>query len=469
MPAVSSDTKRKLDVPTTESAKSKKGKTINSKVLETMVDVKIDSDNRDDGEQVSAVKRRRKAIRSADSTDDQPVRAEPDSSMRLMALPQKKRALPSPNRSPSRKTSKLEDDEILIRETEAALKSLSGSYTGPREEDKFEQPHFENLFEEKKTVQNKPPQVTNSAHPNVDLKDVITFRESNGKKMSDAKKTKKDEKNGEKFTPRYEPDFNELVDDSSTEMEMTMEEGKREKKTLGMAPQSAFRSPGVRGSIDSPAIPPIGPFPASATFVGYPPASGPVAVVPKPEPEKPVEPIDGKQYTILQPAGAGSRAATVMEDIARDGVLSVPAVSSSSAAERSSPPSSAPCPAPSVVTAPAPITPRPPPPPPPATTQPAVEVEKPTPGPLVTDSIRPLGSLSPASLSRGGEFLLFSYILVPSQDNISEEFKAWRMASRKKYWRSLLRYLPTAFLAKFDLTHTKILPTYLCSDLSCGG
>jgi hypothetical protein len=43
-----------------------------------------------------------------------------------------------------------------------------------------------------------------------------------------------------------------------------------------------------------------------------------------------------KQYTILQPAGAGSRAATAIQDVTREGVLSVSAVSSSSSSSASS-------------------------------------------------------------------------------------------------------------------------------------
>lgn len=46
---------------------------------------------------------------------------------------------------------------------------------------------------------------------------------------------------------------------------------------------------------------------------------------------KPIDSPDSKQYTILQPAGIGSRAASVLKDIARDGILSVSAVSNSNA------------------------------------------------------------------------------------------------------------------------------------------
>lgn len=43
---------------------------------------------------------------------------------------------------------------------------------------------------------------------------------------------------------------------------------------------------------------------------------------------KPIDSPDSKQYTTLQPAGIGSRAASVLKDIVRDGILSVSAVTS---------------------------------------------------------------------------------------------------------------------------------------------
>lgn len=462
-PPVSLDKKRKLEITSTENLKIvKKEKTINCKVLKTMVDVKVEND---EISEQNLNKRRRKSIRCADSSDDLQVKVEPDSSVKNSLLAQKKRAFQtSPSRSPTRKNSKLsttstvEDDEILIRETEAALKSLSGSYTGPREEDKFEQPQFENLFEEKKVNKIAAVNAT-AAASNVDLsnplKDIITLRElqdiknlKESKRNVDNKlnhaKAKKDEpgegRNVEKFTAtRYEPDFNELVNDSSNELEIDMSANNEEvikkedrrdynsknfdlknnnnsnsnnnnsssannNNSLSLSSSSAFRSPEIRSrvNIDNAAIPPIGPFPASATFVGYPnsgiqnPVQSPQVTETKPKQEKielerqdetvngkmPVGSPDSKQYTILQPAGAGSRAATVMEDIAREGVLSVSAVSSSNAG---------------VVTSSIPNVER-------SSSTPAavVGVDKvPTVG---SDVTRPLASLSPNSLSRGGKY-----------------------------------------------------------------
>jgi hypothetical protein len=164
----------------------------------------------------ATAKRRRKTLRcGGDSTDEAESKAaEADSSSAQktsVVLPQKKRALPatscsgtSPVRSPARKSAKAVapsntaatdeavDDETLIRETEAALKSLSGSWPGPRSsfynrgitehEERFESPNFENLFEEKKVNNKMSPSSSSSSSSgcsessSCSLKDVITLR-----------------------------------------------------------------------------------------------------------------------------------------------------------------------------------------------------------------------------------------------------------------------------------------------------
>ena len=150
---------------------------------------------------------------------------------------------------------------------------------------------------------------------------------------------------------------------------------------------SAFRPPNAEHAksacrqtpLTSSSIPPMGPYPAAATFVGY-PTPGPTMPIPQPVPgmsppldEKPssllqlkspkeeaMSPVqrkegtvataassganggkgltsigspdaNSKQYTILQPAGLGSRAASAIQDIAREGVVSVTAISNTSA------------------------------------------------------------------------------------------------------------------------------------------
>ncbi|XP_044584778.1 uncharacterized protein LOC123265192 isoform X4 [Cotesia glomerata] len=441
-----------------------------------------------------ATKRRRKIVH-----DD--VRKNIDQSDKTMALPQKKRVFSANNNlgSPARKSSKNsdepEDDETLIRETEAALKSLSGSWPGPSgsmyqrgnpDEDKYES-NFENLFEEKKDNPKMSPSSvstssSNSGETGCSLKDVITYRGQQDRRFQQNKlqehkqqsqlMKKKDEilmrmdpecqpvqcqmtdpnkmrslsrstmmkdrndrmadlRHGDKYSRYDPPDFNELVDDSSNELEIDMSDPLAEKednerdcpdnkdkdriKSNGPHPRhhqmypnyqrypdnnlktstssssafsgsSAFRPPNsehtkpCRAPVPASVVssPPIGPYPASATFVGFPtPIPGPVMPVPQPvippsvddkhsvsllqlkspkeehQPQPEAAPIvvkptgtglppvtspdtSSKQYTILQPAGLGSRAATAIQDIAREGVVSVTAVTSAAGSNTTS-------------------------------------------------------------------------------------------------------------------------------------
>ncbi|XP_051174941.1 mucin-5AC isoform X2 [Leptopilina boulardi] len=498
--------KRKLEAESaTAKTKLQQLSTVNSKKLGVQTGIPQEMETAD-----GAAKRRRKSVRDDDLR--KPVDSE---SNKNIPLPQRKRVFTSGNSgSPARKSSKNceepEDDETLIRETEAALKSLSGSWPGPRgslyqrgnsDEDRYES-NFENLFEEKKDNPKLSPSSmstssTTSNETGYSLKDVISLRcqdrtirtQQQIKQFEPTKqyssKTKKDLDNSMKFESdstihcgqnqneilksrstngrllkcdkgtdkysRYEPpDFNELVDESSNELEIDMsdpavdkEDGDRDKSseredrickngpspnslkhhqlqmynyqrqytdggikvassvtsTASPAPTvgspfsatSAFKPPNTdhsksncRGTstIGATTIPPMGPYPASATFVGY-PSPGPV--MPTPHPITAISPsaeekhtasllqlkstkeevhsiqlevsstpvtttktpstglssvgspdANSKQYTILQPAGLGSRAASAIQDIAREGVVSVSAVSSSSAGSNSS-------------------------------------------------------------------------------------------------------------------------------------
>lgn len=348
--------------------------------------------------------------RKRPSTEDQ------CESPKSIVLPQKKRVLPTSSASspPAKKTQKVTSvssspdegvaDENLIRETEAALKNLSGSWPGPRgssyKKQQEESPAFENLFDEKKaSVKLSPSASSNSSSDNAcSLKDVITLREQHeemderglktGGKTVKIKQEQTDDSVGKtkikaviKPEPSYKPpDFNELVDDSSNELEIDMSEAasdKNEEKeevklkdelksrfpddsssqpvyhgfprpvattASPFSSNSAFRPPQTKSST----LTNLGPFPAEATFVGYPPSveQPPVTTEDKIKPSLPIKSDDSqadastvgikspetvnKHYTILQPAGAGSRAANVLQEAARDGVPSVSAVSSAS-------------------------------------------------------------------------------------------------------------------------------------------
>lgn len=301
-----------------------------------------------------------------------------------LLLPQKKRVLPHSNTSsPIKKSPKLTSEEgapeeTLIRETEAALKNLSGSWPGHRggyhQEDA---PAFENLFDEKKSgIKMSPISTSNSSSDNAcSLKDVITLREQHEHDESSDEKTinprsklvprSGDGKLNKSPKSHYQsPDFNELVDDSSNELEIDMSEAAAEKnesikidqekkkedpKPKYPSESSSFhaftRSPTTGSPFSSNSAfrppqsknPPLGPFPAEATFVGYPsetsaPEEKSKSIVPlKPtesQVESQVKSPEGtnKQYTILQPAGHSSRAASTLQEVAREGVRSVPAI-----------------------------------------------------------------------------------------------------------------------------------------------
>lgn len=318
-----------------------------------------------------------------------------------LVLPQKKRVLPPSNvGSPAKKSPKLTAsdegaaEETLIRETEAALKNLSGSWPGPRTgygSHQEESPPFENLFAEKKAnVKMSPSSASNSSSDNTcSLKDVITLREQHEhEEGSDDKITglksrskvveckQKTVKKGEMM--QYEShDFNELVDDSSNELEIDMSEAASEKnesndkldeerkkdegKPSKYPNEQVFHSfPRASTTIASPFSttsafrppqstknPPLGPFPAEATFVGYPTIADPSTtaedksktIVPLKPTESQVESqvkspeAANKQYTILQPANISSRAASTLQEVAREGVQCVPAVSGTPVSE----------------------------------------------------------------------------------------------------------------------------------------
>lgn len=140
------------------------------------------------------------------------------------------------------------DDETLIRETEAALKSLSGGWPGPRhsfyrtghdDDNRYESPAFVNLFDEKKigggntghqvllaakvdenknTCNVKPP----PAQLQQQQQQQTVQKELGGEKKSSVAAVAA----ADKYAPsKYEPDFNELVDDSSDELEIDMAGG----------------------------------------------------------------------------------------------------------------------------------------------------------------------------------------------------------------------------------------------------
>lgn len=302
-------------------------------------------------------------------------------------MPQKKRVLgPPPN--VRRQNSDDQDDETLIRETQAALKNLSGNWPGGslyKPTDQDENPTFQNLFEEKNNGGRKmSPTISTTTANDLEgqYKDEYVFKDFNGKCRSDLKNLQKFRRDKDEFAPRYKDkhimsnyqshDFTELVDDCSSELHMEMQQGPSVKDENGHA--SMLRREGYYHKADASYMPyqggrptfsqlsafkplpesrkngggiAMGPYPTEATFVGYPSDSGAVMCgmdiadcdkdkvmlrshIKEEDTSKSVGSPDSKHYTILQPAGVGSKAASVMQDIAREGVVSVAAVSSTS-------------------------------------------------------------------------------------------------------------------------------------------
>ncbi|CAH1122664.1 unnamed protein product [Ceutorhynchus assimilis] len=307
---------------------------------------------------------------------------EPTPNPKSLVLPQKKRVLPSnASSSPVKKSQRLSSsptdennaaDETLIRETEAALKNL-GSWPGTRgssySTQNEESPAFENLFDEKKSaVKMSPSSASNSSTDNpCSLKNVITLREDEKSdnfksKVVRIKQEVVDESKEKTKNDYRQPDFNELVDDSSNELEIDMSEAASEKNDSSdksdlsdsgkdkkgednlkfqdrpgfsafsrHTPGTSLPSPFSTTSAFRPPQPSnknlsnLGPFPAEATFVGYPGIDQATTSEDKPKNVlKPVETVSesipvkspdaaNKQYTILQPATMRSRAVKALE------------------------------------------------------------------------------------------------------------------------------------------------------------
>lgn len=321
-------------------------------------------------------------------------------------LPQKKRnfGIYQPMSLNRRQNSDDQDDDALIRETQAALKSLSGSWPDDRtsmykSNESDENPSFQNLFDEKCNHRKMSPTISTAAapHPYVNygtennnhsngdaLRDGFPFREYNGKFKPTVQKVMQQTKYRSMDATRnvYQThDFNELVDDSSNDQTQQIEMATVQpigmlKEEIGynqngirkipeniyggatmyttnrmmpnFAQNSAFRplSDNKRASSVASGYqqPPID----SVNFMNYAPStdlssSGMCSTADKGKygkvignkddettNAKSLDSPDSKQYTTLQPAGVDSKAASVMQDIAREGVLSVAAVSSTS-------------------------------------------------------------------------------------------------------------------------------------------
>ncbi|PZC82824.1 hypothetical protein B5X24_HaOG209609 [Helicoverpa armigera] len=306
---------------------------INKRRLEFGVDVetfrtndrrleRISSEGSMDEEEIHG-KRRRRLL-------DDERREEPD--VRRRPLPMHR---PQTLRQPE------EDDETLIRETQAALRTLSGNWTreppqshsGDENEDAN---GFENLFDDKRSekIPSSPSQSSDmsqksfSRHQAQHMNGIGSDHETKTNLITiEIEKCEDYERLSRQSTQYGAPNFDELVDSSSNELEIDMSDRCDDKydddrdikpkrkgemvsvnkqslynaykaatAALPYSTQSAFKPPAeVKHRIHNSSLP-------SEPFGGY-----------SNEHDR-KEHKGSKQYTVLQPAGAGSRAATALQE-----------------------------------------------------------------------------------------------------------------------------------------------------------
>lgn len=242
-----------------------------------------------------------------------------------------------------------ETDDTLIQETQAVLKTLSGScsrdQSSPNSGDENDDANgFENLFEDKrsdKMLPSSPSQSSESAdasqrsyslHRQVEEQVTNGASDTDERRMlqrSERERSNDDYERHDKYSNNYEaPNFDEFVDSSSNELEIDMSDRNDDKydddretnhkrkhemvpvnkqslynaykaatASLPYSTQSAFKPPAeVKHRIHGPSLP-------SEPFGGY-----------SNDHDKSSLHKNPKQYTVLQPAGAGSRAATALQE-----------------------------------------------------------------------------------------------------------------------------------------------------------
>lgn len=240
-----------------------------------------------------------------------------------------------------------QDDETLIKETQAALKTLSGSWHRDQawrshsEDENEEANGFENLFEDKrsdKMLPSSPSPSSESADAsqrsfsgqNNDEHNIINSdSESQQRRTIKSERDKNDDEyigKHSKYPNRYEdaPNFDELVDSSSNELEIDMSDRNDDKYDDDRDTKQRRKSESM--SVNKQSL--YNAYKAATAALPYSTQSAfkpPAEVKHRLHGTLPSEPFGGyssddrqhkgsKQYTVLQPAGAGSRAATALQE-----------------------------------------------------------------------------------------------------------------------------------------------------------
>lgn len=238
-----------------------------------------------------------------------------------------------------------QDDETLIRETQAALKNLSGNWNEKNSLQHFsiENSVFPNLFEEKNEMKTMSPITTTSAYNANESMANRDYYYLNGKpKSSGAQPSKKPRLNDGKY------DFNELVVGNTVTAtdKLILHSDKSEyennsseyRSVQSFSQNSAFHPPSSSSMFDTKKSNSFGsmshsvyPYADSSGYSTY--SSLDMNASSNSSPEREQRPFgktfskdddmstatDYKEYTTLQPAGIGSKAASVIQDVTRDG------------------------------------------------------------------------------------------------------------------------------------------------------
>ena len=241
-----------------------------------------------------------------------------------------------------------QDDETLIRETQAALKSLSGSWSEINNLQRIptqDSSVYPNLFDERNGTKIMSPITTTTTSTPYNSNDSLSNRDYyylNGKPKLGVQQSKKPRLSEGKF------DFNELVGDGDPSDKLQSISDKSEYENSGeyrsvqsFSQNSAFHPPSSTTSsmFDSKKSNSFGgsmPHSAyhyadSSGYSTYSSLDMNASSNSSPERERPsfckpfaskdddMSAADYKEYTTLQPAGIGSKAASVIQDVAREG------------------------------------------------------------------------------------------------------------------------------------------------------
>lgn len=234
-----------------------------------------------------------------------------------------------------------QDDELLIRETQAALKSLSGCWSETNNQTHRsvteENSVYPNLFDERNETKIMSP-ITTTPYNSNDLVSNRDYYYLNGKPKSGVQ-SKKPRLGEGKF------DFNELVGDPTDKLSHSSDKSEYETNSAGgeyrsvqsFSQNSAFHPPSSSmfdnkksnsfGSMSHSAY----HYTDSSGYSTYSSLDMNASSNSSPERERPfgskpftkdddMSAADYKEYTTLQPAGVGSKAASVIQDVvAREG------------------------------------------------------------------------------------------------------------------------------------------------------